>query len=231
MDLCIRLIPVMTKLLLIFVFSFIVADEYEYSLQDYNSTSPSYGLDVWNPQYLDYITMHYFSSQGWADWTATFGQLSNFQDELRNDDGYENVVVIAVGQSNISNFNSGFCANSDLPLVMDSYPSLPIREQFSPYGSHKQVVILDYDGTYLGSITLNSGVNGSVKSYVRGILEENYQQSIFGDINGDSQVNVQDIILLVNIILNNQSDGVGDVNSDGLVNILDVVQIVNIILS
>ena len=54
----------MTKLFLIFVFSFIVADEYEYSLQDYNSTSPSYGMDVWNPQYLDYITMHYFSTQG-----------------------------------------------------------------------------------------------------------------------------------------------------------------------
>ena len=226
-----RLLSVMTKLLLIFVFSFIVADEYEYSLQDYNSTSPSYGMDVWNPQYLDYITMHYFSSQGWAGWTATFGQLSNFQDELRNDDGYENVVVIAVGQSNISNFNSGFCANSDLPLVMDAYPSLPIREQFSPYGLHKQVVILDYDGTYLGSITLNNGLNASSKNYIRSILFENYQETILGDINEDSQVNVQDIILLVNIILNNQSNETGDVNSDGFVNILDVVQIVNIILS
>ena len=157
--------------------------------------------------------------------------MSNFQDELRNDDGYENVVVIAVGQSNISNFNSGFCANSDLPLVMDAYPSLPIREQFSPYGQHKQIVILDYDGTYLGNITLNSGLNASAKNYIRDILEEHYQQMILGDINGDAQVNVQDIILLVNIILNNQTDGAGDVNSDGVVNILDVVQIVNIILS
>ena len=37
---------------------------YDYSLQDYNTTSPTYGLDVWNPEYSDYITMHYFSSQG-----------------------------------------------------------------------------------------------------------------------------------------------------------------------
>ena len=59
-----RLTAVMVKLILIFAFSFIVADEYEYSLQDYNSTSPSYGMDVWNPEYLDYITIHYFSSQG-----------------------------------------------------------------------------------------------------------------------------------------------------------------------
>ena len=84
----------------------LIADEFQYSLQDYNSTSPTYGLDVWNPQYEGYITMHYFSSQGWSGWTATFGQLSNFQDELRNDDGYENVVIIAVGQSNISSFNN-----------------------------------------------------------------------------------------------------------------------------
>ena len=77
--------------------------------------------------------------------------MSNFQDELRNDDGYENVVIIAIGQTNISSFNSNFCANSDLPLVMDQYPGLPIREQFSPYSEHKQIVILDYDGNFIGT--------------------------------------------------------------------------------
>ena len=157
--------------------------------------------------------------------------MSNFQNELKNDDGYENVVIIAVGQSNISNFNGNFTANSDLPLVMDQYPALPIRGQFSPYGQHKQVIILDYDGNYIGSITLNSGVNNSAKNYIRGILEEHYQQSVSGDINDDSVVNVQDIILLVNIILNAQTNSAGDINEDGIVNILDVVQIVNIILS
>tara|TARA_B100000029_G_C17259848_1_gene845884 strand:- start:493 stop:660 length:168 start_codon:yes stop_codon:yes gene_type:complete len=55
----------MKKLLLtLFVPVFIFCDEYEYSLEDYNSTSPTYGLDVWEPEYLDYITLHYFSSQG-----------------------------------------------------------------------------------------------------------------------------------------------------------------------
>ena len=222
----------MKKLLLIFLMPvFMFADEYEYSLQDYNTTSPTYGSDVWNPEYTDYITMHYFSSQGWAGWTGTFGQLSNFQNELRNDDGYENVVIIAVGQSNISGFNNNFTANSDLPLVMDQYPGLPIREQFSPYGQHKQIVILDYDGNLIGSITLNSGVNNSAKNYIRGILEEHYQQSILGDVNGDTTVNIQDVILLVNFILNGQGDVNGDINADGTINILDVIQIVYIILS
>jgi len=44
-------------------FTFLIAD-YQYSLEDYNSTSETYGLDVWNPEYTDYITLHYFSSQG-----------------------------------------------------------------------------------------------------------------------------------------------------------------------
>ena len=157
--------------------------------------------------------------------------MSNFQNELRDDDGYENVVIIAVGQSNISNFNSNFCANSDLPLVMDQYPSLPIRGQFSPYGLHKQVVILDYDSELIGYITLNSGVNNSAKNYIRSIIEEHYTQSVLGDINGDSIVNVQDIILLINLILNGQQDDLADINADGTINILDVVQVINIILN
>ena len=160
--------------------------------------------------------------------------MSNFQQELRDDDGYENVVIIAIGQSNISSFNSNFTANSDLPLVMDEYPSLPIREQFgesSPNAFHKKIIIVGYDGEYLGSITLNSGVNSSAKNYIRSILEEHYQQSILGDVNGDTIVNVQDIILLVNLILNGSSDLSGDVNSDSIVNVLDVIQIVNLILS
>jgi hypothetical protein len=52
--------------------------------------------------------------------------LSDFQEELRAE-GYENIVIIAVGQTNISAFNSNFTANSDLPLVMDPYPLLPVR--------------------------------------------------------------------------------------------------------
>lgn len=155
--------------------------------------------------------------------------MSTFQNELRTDDGYEDVVIIAVGQSNISSFNSGFTANSDLPLVMDQYPNLSIREQFN--GQHKEVVILDVDGTLLGRITLNSGVNTTAKTFIRNILAENYEQFVPGDVNQDTLVNVQDIILIVNMILSSNSDSSGDVNQDTMVNVLDVVQVVNMILS
>ncbi len=159
--------------------------------------------------------------------------MSNFQEEIRNDYGFENVIIIAVGQSNTSGFNSSFCSNSDLPLVIDQYPSLPIREQFgeSSFNEfHKSVIILGHDGEYLGQISVNS-VSASVKNYILGIIEENYQQSISGDVNGDATVNVQDIILIVNSILSGQINPSGDINGDGLLNILDVVQVTNIILS
>jgi len=249
----------MKKLLIILVFFGFTFADYAYSLADNNTTSPTYGMDVWNPEYSGFITMHFFSSQGWAGWTATFGQLSNFQDELRNDDGYENVVIIAVGQSNTSGFNASFCSNSNLPLVIDQYPSLPIREQFgeSSFNEfHKRLFIIGHDGEYLGDILLNSLTNSS-KNIIRNIIAENYQQSIegctddtatnydadatvddgscdypiLGDINDDAVVNVQDIIILVNMILAGETDSAADLNSDGVVNILDVVQVVNIILS
>ena len=159
--------------------------------------------------------------------------MSNFQEEIRNDYGFENVVIIAVGQSNTSGFNSNFCSNSDLPLVIDQYPSLPIREQFgeSSFNEfHKSVIILGHDGEYLGQISVNS-VSANVKNYILGIIEANYQQSVLGDVNGDTFVNVQDVILLVNSILSGQTNSSNDINNDGLVNILDVVQVTNIILS
>ena len=43
---------------------FVLSQDLEYSYQEYNSTSPTYGMDVWHPEYADYITLHYFSTQG-----------------------------------------------------------------------------------------------------------------------------------------------------------------------
>jgi len=156
--------------------------------------------------------------------------LSNFQEELRNDDGYENIVIIAVGQTNISAFNDNYCANSDLPLVMDPYPDLPIREQFSPYGLDHYLVILDYDGNYIDYINLLS-LGNAEKNYIRSLLEEYYDQSNLGDINGDTLVNIQDIIIVINLILNGEFDLAADINLDSTVDILDVIQLVNIILN
>ena len=57
--------------------------------------------------------------------------------------------------------------------------------------------------------------------------------ALLGDTNGDSTLNVLDVVLLVNIILdaNASGDECSDVNGDGAFNVLDVVLLVNLILN
>ena len=52
-----------------------------------------------------------------------------------------------------------------------------------------------------------------------------------GDINMDENINVLDVVLLVELILYGEYNGLADLNIDGIVNVLDVIQLVNIILT
>ena len=57
------------------------------------------------------------------------------------------------------------------------------------------------------------------------------QQEIPGDINGDTLVNVQDVILAVNLVLAAEYSESADLNMDGAVNVQDVVLVLNLILN
>ena len=128
------------------------------------------------------------------------------------DEGYENIVIIAVGQSNIGSFNSNFTTNSDLPLVMDIYPDFQIRDEFN--GAHKQIVILDAEQNEIGRITLGAGLNLSAKNYIREVIMENYpEEALLGDINGDQVLNIQDLILLINMIINQNPNDLADLKA------------------
>tara|TARA_A100001037_G_scaffold1107_1_gene994 strand:- start:24 stop:413 length:390 start_codon:yes stop_codon:yes gene_type:complete len=58
--------------------------------------------------------------------------------------------------------------------------------------------------------------------------ESDYMQ---GDLNGDLTVNVLDVIIIVDIILNQESSDLADINGDGIVNILDIIELVDIIIN
>ena len=57
-------------------------------------------------------------------------------------------------------------------------------------------------------------------------LENN---ELLGDLNGDSIINVQDIIIVINLILYSNYNTNADMNLDGTVDVLDIIQIINII--
>ena len=52
-----------------------------------------------------------------------------------------------------------------------------------------------------------------------------------GDLNQDSIINIQDIIITVNLVLNSNYDILADMNNDNIVNVLDIIQLVNVILN
>ena len=78
--------------------------------------------------------------------------------------------------------------------------------------------------------------NGGGGSCFGGIYEEDnsyceYSDYIQGDLNGDTILNILDIIIIVDIILNQESSDLADINGDGGVNILDVIELVDIIIN
>ena len=59
-------------------------------------------------------------------------------------------------------------------------------------------------------------------------LFQNELIDVLGDVNGDGQLDILDIIILVNMIL--EGENTADINGDGELNILDIVMCVEIIL-
>ena len=52
-----------------------------------------------------------------------------------------------------------------------------------------------------------------------------------GDMNGDGDYNVLDVVVLVNCVLADTCDCTNDLNGDGAYNVLDVVALVNCVLA
>ena len=104
----------------------------------------------------------------------------------------------------------------ELPWSFSSYPVTAGEHTFLWTFIKDQAVTEGQDAVWIDYIVFPATFNNNLS---------------LGDINGDSLINVQDIILTVNMILNGESySEVADVNTDGVVDILDVILIVNIIL-
>ena len=82
-------------------------------------------------------------------------------------------------------------------------------------------------------LTSDGGAIIAIDSGQFGFLKINNIQNnlIAGDINNDSSVNVQDVVLVINLVLSNDYNNLADLNFDDVIDVLDVVSIMNIILS
>lgn len=82
-------------------------------------------------------------------------------------------------------------------------------------------------------LTDDGGAIIAIDSGQFGFLKLNNIQNnlIEGDINGDSSLNVQDVVLAINLALSNTYNNLADLNSDNQIDVLDVVLIINIVLN
>ena len=62
-------------------------------------------------------------------------------------------------------------------------------------------------------------------------LSDFTENQLIGDLNQDSIINIQDIVLIVGLVLNSDYNSSADLNSDNVVSILDIVQLLDIILN
>ena len=105
------------------------------------------------------------------------------------------------------------------------------------YGENNFVVITpDEDLSNLDSMVLTITGYNIVPVIETVQLGQSCPGYIAGDLNGDSIINIQDIVLLVNIVLESISANecrveYGDMNSDQTFNVLDIVSLVSLILS
>ena len=85
------------------------------------------------------------------------------------------------------------------------------------------------EGMYFADLIISSNIEDSVEIPITLLVADS---GIIGDLNGDQDINVSDIVMLVSLIL--YSDDYfynADINQDGTINVSDVVLLVNFILN
>ena len=97
-----------------------------------------------------------------------------------------------------------------------------LTEMFISYSDNIGVVLLSNSTNYNGVIEIEKAVFDFAE-------ENNF--IVIGDVNEDSLVNIQDVILVIESILNNTYNNLADFNEDSIIDILDIVILVDIILN
>ena len=152
---------------------------------------------------------------------------------------YQNEGVIMLGIINTSNQNqiNSFVEENSItfPILFDpgssggvqggdTYDDYYMPNDGSPY---PRDFIVDQEGILQYA---NNEIDTEWMLYVLDELTGG-NQGMLGDINGDSTLNILDLVSLVNLVLYNEYINTGDLNEDGTLNILDVVLLANLILN
>ena len=132
--------------------TFMYSQNYDYSLDDINTSSNYYGTSMSPSDFEGQVTLHYFGHQNWGTCSARVGNLNNLYNDLL-DDGIDNVIIIAIGKSQYQNYNGNWINSNDIPIVLDSSP----YETWQDWGAgQRDLFFLDSNGNYVTDFNITS---------------------------------------------------------------------------
>jgi hypothetical protein len=110
----------------------------------------------------------------------------------------------------------------------------PMTGTVSPGG--ESIVSASFDsadlleGVYTGSLSIFSNDPDEMMIGLPVSMEVGSGCSDVGDLNGDGDISILDIISMINCILLDECPDCSDLNGDNMVNIQDIITLINIIL-
>ena len=162
--------------------------------------------------------------------------LTSTPDTNFNNDATE--ASIFVYPNEVTFLADGFIGGVEMTLVHDNEFSIDMTDMalFADYlttGNETHLLVI-YPETnllfsYIGYFEITEVIVANSQYEVSTeIYYFNYNP---GDVNGDGELNILDVVTLVDIIMSNGNYiSAGDINGDGYLNIMDVVQLVNMVL-
>ena len=185
--------------------------------------------------YVDYATWRYFTGERSIP-NNFFSESSNYCSASTLSD-FENTFTLSTNKG-ASLFIELPSENMDLMVSTDYLNDIQLSHIKINQENILDIVSLspnnnsydfDLNSEYNNVLIATSNYNDIQSSEVEFTISIN-DLDILGDINQDSILNVQDIVLMINIILVNDYNVIADVNEDGYVNVLDVVVMINILV-
>ena len=183
--------------LLIVISVGIIVAQNSYSLEDLNSTSTSFGNSIGPSYYTDQVTLHYFGHYNWGTCTARFGQLNDlYQNTFSGGDA--EVKLFGVGKDSHMSSLGNWINGNDCIVSADSSP-FNVWDEWE--ASQRDLYIIDHEGNISFYENITGGFDESEIISLVNELVDAIDISVPGDINGDGEVNVLDVVSLVNGIL------------------------------
>ena len=98
----------------------LIFGQYDYNLEDINSSSDYYGQNIGTSYFSGKVTLHYFGHFNWGLCTTRFGQLNSMFSEWQSQD--LPVQLIGVGKDSHMSSLGNWVNSNDTPVWAESSP-------------------------------------------------------------------------------------------------------------